>query len=437
MPAIFTRPYPTQAQTGYEPDGAGILYPYAADRHWNSVFRAELRLRQPVDLPALRRAVQVMEQKYPYFFTHLEAQGRRYVFAPGCLGDRILPDTALCAPFDLQNWCAPVRVLYTDYTLGVEFFHGITDGHGAALFLQALMQEYAHQALGTGSYDAPGPIALPTDPRLRNTEDAYATLAAAGGHAVSRRISTAYQFQKTHKSPLCVLCLDCPGPLLVQAAHRYGVTVSVYLAAVQLAAILDTQPVGNRTVRLSVPVDLRRYFPVQSCRNASSYFLVSVRPTEVTGFAGLVQLVARQFKEELTAKKLQNLVYTNVKTAQMPAFRLLPLALKKTAVKIGMTHFGENQFTSTLTNLGRLELSGQARTLIADGCFILGEEKTKPLNLAVTTYGDCTHLALSGTYDPAPLLESIANRLLADRVPGRITDPMERSLNGTAAPTAG
>ena len=437
MPAIFTKPYRAKAQPCYQPDGAGILYPYAADKNWNSVFRAEIRLRQRIDLPALRQAVQSMEQKYPYFFTHLAVRGQHYVFEPGCLGKRILPDTALCAPFDLQSWCAPVRVLYTDYTLGVEFFHGITDGHGATLFLQALMQEYAHQTLGTGSYDAPGPIALPVDPRLRVTEDAYAALAAAGGHKVSRRISTAYQLQRMQKTPLRALCLDCPAPLLVAAAHRYGVTVSVYLAAVQLAAILETQPVGNRVVRLSVPVDLRRYFPVQSCRNASSYFLVSVRPAEVTGFDRLVQLVARQFKEELTAKKLQDPVYTNVKTAQMPAFRLLPLGMKKAAVKIGMTHFGENQFTSTLTNLGRLTLSGTAGATVADGCFILGEEKTKPLNLAVTTYGDCTHLVVSGTYDPATLLEAMAARLLADRVPGRITDPTDPICTDPTVHSAG
>lgn len=437
MPAIFTKPYRNKEQSGYAPDGAGILYPYAADPEWNSVFRAEVRLRQAVDPNALRRAVQAMEQKYPYFFTHLAVQGRHYVFAPGCLGARIFPDTALCAPFDLQSWCAPVRILYTTYSLAVEFFHGITDGHGGALFVQALLQEYAHSALGTGSYDAPGPTVLPIDPRLRNTEDAYAILAKSGGHPVSRQISTAYQLPKTPKQPLRALCLDCPESLLVQTAHRYGVTVSVYLAAVQLAAILDTQPVRNRVVRLSVPVDLRRYFSVQSCRNASSYFLVAVRPAEITGFDRLVQTVKQQFQRELDKEKLRNTVYTNVKTAQMPAFRMLPLGLKKLAVQIGMAHFGENQFTATLTNLGRLELAGNARTLVADGCFILGEEKTKPFNLAVTTYGDCTHLVASGTCDPAPLLQAIAARLLADRVPGRITDVTKHHLYAPVMHPAG
>ena len=80
------------------------------------------------------------------------------------------------------------------------------------------------------------------------------------------------------------------------------------------------------------------------------------------------------------------------------AFDLLPLALKKLVLNIGYTAFGEDQFTSTLTNTGILDLGEELEGLVSDAYFILGKQKTKPINIAVSTFKNSAKLMVSTVY---------------------------------------
>lgn len=143
MPVLFTKPLRDKNEKYIEPDGAGIIYPYVANKYWNSVYRVEAKLKLRVDIAALESAVKEMKNKYPYFFSCVGIHGKKYVLKSGCLGGVLVENAEMCRPFDLKNRDTLLRVVYTLDTIGVEFFHGITDGHGAQLFLDELLKNIA------------------------------------------------------------------------------------------------------------------------------------------------------------------------------------------------------------------------------------------------------------------------------------------------------
>lgn len=418
MPVLFTKPLRDKNEKYIEPDGAGIIYPYVANKNWNSVYRVEAKLKLRVDIAALESAVKEMKNKYPYFFSCVGIHGKKYVLKSGCLGGVLVENAEMCRPFDLKNRDTLLRVVYTLDTIGVEFFHGITDGHGAQLFLDELLKEYCNIAYSGYSYDTPKTTMLPVNERLNKLDDIYNEAYTLGGKSVSRFLSKAYQFKSKENTELSTECISVFAEPLKAAAHKYGATVTEYLCAVQLVAIIKSENVKSKTVRISIPVDIRKYFATETSRNASLYFLVEVKPNNISDFQSLINTVKVQFNKNLTKGNMQNLAYSNVKCAKMKAYTFLPVILKKAVLNIGYTVFGENQFTSTLTNLGKAKMSPAVRGLVSEVYYILGKEKTKPLNMTVTTYEDETKIIISSTIDSTNFVRTISEILIADEVIG-------------------
>ncbi len=204
----------------------------------------------------------------------------------------------------------------------------------------------------------------------------------------------------------------------------------MYLCAVQIYSILKCKNVKNKAIRISIPVDIRKLFDFDTVRNASLYFLVEINPDKVTDFKSIVDSVKEQFNKNLTKEKMQDFAYSNVKCAKMKAYNLLPINLKKAVLNVGYTTFGENQFTSTLTNLGIFELDKSVKNIVSSVYYVLGEEKTKPLNLSVSTYENETKIVVSSTIESIDFIKTMCEILLCDDIVCDI-ESIEKPINIT------
>lgn len=79
MPVFFTKEIKDKNEKYTDLDGAGIIYPYVANKDWNSVYRVEARLKTTVEFTKLEEAVKIMRSKYPYFFSRISTHGKKYV----------------------------------------------------------------------------------------------------------------------------------------------------------------------------------------------------------------------------------------------------------------------------------------------------------------------------------------------------------------------
>lgn len=388
-------------------DSAGIIYPYVANRNWNSVYRIEAELKEPVDSAALRQAVNDLRNNYPYFFMTLDKTETKYILRDcSFVSDTVYNNFGVvCKPFDLESGKSLVRFIYGKNKIILEMFHSITDGHGAMELMKALLSRYKRASDGLKSVSCEA--FCENQSLLESRDDIFDELYSRGGKNISRILSSAYQIKRLKPTDLQYKTLELPCRQVVDSAHLYGVSVAVLICALQIKAIVMSQKNIRGSIRISVPVDLRKIFSFSSCRNSSLYFLVSVKPEETAVFSDLLENVKKQFQQNITAENMQNSAYTNVSSAKLKAFKMLPVPVKKAILKFGYTHLGENQFTATMTDIGVVKFNEDIGKIVDNVYFVLGKQKTKPINIAVTTYNDIVRLVVSYDTDCSDFLDAL------------------------------
>ncbi|MGN0549020.1 MAG: hypothetical protein ACI4IM_05430 [Acutalibacteraceae bacterium] len=367
-------------------DGAGIIYPYVSSEKWNSVYRIEVKIKESVNLERLSKAIAELYRKYPYFFMTIGETKKKYYLKECEVNINRLygEDNGPCKPFNLKLGEPLIRFLYSDQSIKLEMFHSLTDGRGAIELMKAFLKEYFTEGASEERNEL-----------LDNTEDIFDRIYKTGGKNVSRLLPDSFQIGREHPIAFSFKTIEMPSSSLIDAAHRYGVSVAVFLCALHIKAIADTRTSFRRKICISVPVELRKRFNFMSCRNSSLYFLVDVNQEETIDFKSLIETVRKKFKENINIENMRNIAYTNVKSAKMKAFELLPLSVKSTILKFGYKHMGENQFSSALTDIGVIKLDENLSKLVEDIYFVLGKQVTHPINIAASTYKEKAKMVVS------------------------------------------
>ena len=118
-------------------DNAAKIYPAARRKNWSSVFRHSVTLFEEVDKGVLKSALDITVKRFP----SIAARLRKGVFwyylqqvetAPEIREEYSYPLTYM-SKTEMRK-CA-FRVIVFHNRIAVEFFHSLTDGSGALIFL--------------------------------------------------------------------------------------------------------------------------------------------------------------------------------------------------------------------------------------------------------------------------------------------------------------
>lgn len=130
-------------------DNAAKIYPAARRKNWSNVFRQSVTLTEQVDVAVLQSALDVTVRRFP----SIAARLRKGVFwyylqqveqAPDIKEEYSYPLTFM-SKAEMRK-CA-FRVIAYENRIAVEFFHSLTDGNGALIFLKTLTAEYLEQKM--------------------------------------------------------------------------------------------------------------------------------------------------------------------------------------------------------------------------------------------------------------------------------------------------
>ena len=389
-------------------DNAAKIYPAAKTRNWTAVFRLSLTLKEDIDPGILDTALQNTLKRVPLFGYRL----RRGVFW-------YYLDWQLQRPVseeDVQNPCGRMqmdkdhrfmfRVRRHHGRIAVEIFHSLADGTGGLTFLMTLAAEYIRLKYGE-KIPANGYV-LDTahEPIPEEWEDSFLKYAREGVRGRKEEIAYALSGTPLEEGRLSVVTGVADVNRLKEAAHRHGATVNIFLASVLLKGLLTVQSrePGKRRKRLpvkvSMPLNLRKYYPSRTLRNFASYINASVNPTygeytladivnQVRGFAGM----------EATEQMGNARMSTNVAVENIRLLRAVPLFLKSPAMKLAYYLAGERYFTMTMSNLGRLPLPKEMEKYVCRADFVLGPGKNNKSTAGIITCLDKTYMNFSRTIE--------------------------------------
>ena len=382
-------------------DNAAKIYPAAKRRNWNNFFRISATLTEPIDTAVLAAALDVTARRFPSIAVRLRRGVFWYYLEEIPAPPPIQPEKSCPlahAPFHEVRRCA-FRVLVYKERVAVEFFHALTDGTGALVFVKSLLAEYLSQKYGISVPAEKGVLGRLEEPSPEELEDSFGRY--AGSVTASRRESTAYHLSGTPERDgyKNLITMMIPADRLKACAKDHGVSVTELLGAAMMQAILELQAEKEPSIRrrkpvkVLLPVNLRNLFPSKTLRNFASYITPEIDPRMGDcSFDELCALVHHKMGLENNRRTMRAKFAANVASERSPILRVMPLFIKNIAMKAVFDAVGECKSCLCLSNLGNVELPEVMAPYIRRMDFIIGVQARAPHDCGVVTWNGTAYI---------------------------------------------
>ena len=403
-------------------DKVAKIFPASRKRNWNSVFRLSATLESAVDKKALSEALDVTVRRFPSIAVRIKTGMFWYYLeeipkAPDIIEEKPYPLARM--PFDDIRKCA-FRVIVYKNRIAIEFFHAVTDGNGALVFLKTLLAEYLYQKEGNKVECGDGILDRLENPSSEELEDSF--FKYAGPKKASRqnidcfKITGARELDGFKTNTTFILDAD----RVLSEARKRGVTVTAYLTAALTLATLRVQSQRlapteiPKPIKILVPVNLRKIFPSRTLRNFMLYARPGIDPAlgEYT-FDEICEIIYNQMRLEITPKNMAAMIATNVGSEKPIINRITPLFLKNIIMKFAFMAVGERKSSFSFSNLGVVKLPETLSERIGRMDFVIGVQATAPYNTAAVTYGKSLYLNVIRNISE-PVLERELYRVLRE-----------------------
>lgn len=375
-------------------DNAAKIYPAIRRAKIDATFRVSVTLSEEVDPAVLKKALERTLVRIPVFGMRLKQGVFWYYLEKNTKPILVEPDVANpCKPIHRsENNDYLFRVRYYHKRIALELFHVLADGTGAITFLKTLAAEYLRlQGIAIPSTHG---ILDPNDPHVREErEDAF--LRYARKIRASRKEATAYHVKGTRVNAYTLNLITgiVPVDALLKKSREYKVSITEFLTAHYLLAFQKLQMAErhykNRPIKVSVPINLRSYYPTVTLRNFSQYINTTLETAygEFTFEEAVIQ-VHHFLRMRMNEKFVNAQICANVADEQNMIMRMAPLVFKNIALNFAYALYGESRFSGTLSNLGAIKLPEEMDRYVERFDFILAPGRVNPGICGAVSYGN-------------------------------------------------
>ena len=344
---------------------------------------------------------------------------------------------------DIRNFCMPMpfkagnryllRVYYHDCRISLEAHHSLGDGTGCmhvlntitAVYLRLLDHEISDGYYVKDIHEAPHPEEL---------EDAYMRYANA-------KVSPKRPGEKTYrvrgtKEPFYtfnVINGIMSVRQVMEAARRYKVTVTEYLNAALLYALLQKQEKDSfgrlRPVKIAMPVNLRRFFPSKTLRNFITMIYPGIDPRlGEYSFEEIVSQVHGYMQYYISEKFLRGDITTNASVQRHPLIRIVPLFLKDFVVKQFYARVQDKNSSAGLTNMGAMKVPKGMEAYIERFDIYMGQPFSSRTNCAIISFEDVLTINFASSIIEADVERYFFRKLVEDGIHVKIESNREMTL---------
>lgn len=385
-------------------DNAAKIYPAARTKGWMPMFRVSLTFKADIDEKLMQQALDDTLTRLPHFAYRLK-RGLFWYYLEKQQDRPMVTEDARnpMLPFNLTGDNSFMfRLRVHKKRVALEVFHALTDGFGATVFLTTLSARYLylkeHRVIPPGGFI----LSLSDKPDSLEWEDSFPRSARELTRA--RKEDSAWQLPGTRveRGYLRVITGQMPTDKLLLLSREKKTTVNTLLAAVLLFSLIKAREGSkrrkNKPVKLSLPVNLRKYYASRTLRNFSFYVNVPVYPgMNLDSIDKLLPYITNYMGLETMEGQLNARFSANVKAERNFFLRLAPLFLKTLVLKLMYRATGERYVTSTMTNLGRVDLPPEMESQVAQMNLLLGPAQRTPLGVAVISACGKTNINFTRT----------------------------------------
>lgn len=373
-------------------DNTALLFPVISTEGMTSVYRESVSLTEDINGELLQQALEKLLPQFLIFRMRLRMGFFWYYFeendrpVPKVREEEFYPGAYINKS---RNNHYMFRVTYYKKRINLEVFHALTDGYGGLVFLKELAYQYlrlAHPEEYAGEKDriSSGIFMDMEDSYLKNYKKG-----ASHDTAYGNKKALVIKGERRPKGELNVMHGYFKVDELKAAAKKYGLTINQYLVGNYVYAIYrEYLKAGTSKVPISccVPVDLRSRYESHTMKNFFVIIASKFLPTEESySREEVLKIASDSLKEQMDPQNLDNILSYNVSNEQNRFLRPIPIFIKNIAIK-HVYMLSADTATSTMTNVGNVEVKEQYKKYIEHFYGMLSMSRGQNIKAAIASY---------------------------------------------------
>lgn len=339
----------------YKLDNVGTFYASLSNIKIPNVFRYSALMNDNIEENILQTALIKTLEIFPNFNVNLK-KGIYWYYLQESAKNPIVTEENLPICFKLYNNDDDFlyRVSYFKNKINFEISHILSDGRGSMDFFKYLISQYTLL-----KYDITDIDINTSNSELERSEDSFSKYYNKKSKIEINK-SKIYRYKQAkfaNQTQFMELHLNVKD--VINIAHKYNTTMTIFLVSLLIFSFKSSLKVEDlsKTIRIDIPVDLRKFFKSTSSRNFFGLFSVDYTFKTVDDqLEEIIESIKKQFKENLTAEKLSNRMNKMVSFEKNPFLKPVPIFIKNFLLKI-IDSFTSKLSSSCFSNVGIINLN--------------------------------------------------------------------------------
>ena len=424
----------------YELDAFAKTYSSIISEGRTTCFRLSALFAENIDLEILQNVVISLEKKYPFYNSELK-KGIFWNYLQQKKAHFMIEEekTYPCTDIQKDN---PLRIIYFNNKLSIEIAHFLTDGKGAALFFQDLIEEYLEKRYFLENFekDKKNNLIYKTEKKKeieiekinkiinfgkkinKNEKDFEnkkseknffeKTRELLGNDSVlknsqkneyvdlyekyMRKVSKETTIKSAFHLPMKILekgqyhitTGEIDVESLKEESKKYGTTIGKYLLSVYFKILLDRYSQAKNPIVIGVPVDLRKIFEETTYRN----FFINITPSVDASLGAyslseIITYLDNYFALKITKKEFYKSIYKAMNPMQNIIIKSVPYLIKRMFFPFIFDYYGERGYTTGFSNLGIFKVNKKYEKYLKGLRFLPPPSKRCKIKIGVVS--DC------------------------------------------------
>jgi len=424
----------------YELDAFAKTYSSIISEGRTTCFRLSALFAENIDLEILQNVVISLEKKYPFYNSELK-KGIFWNYLQQKKAHFMIEEekTYPCTDIQKDN---PLRIIYFNNKLSIEIAHFLTDGKGAALFFQDLIEEYLEKRYFLENFekDKKNNLIYKTEKKKeieiekinkiinfgkkinKNEKDFEnkkseknffeKTRELLGNDSVlknsqkneyvdlyekyMRKVSKETTIKSAFHLPMKILekgqyhitTGEIDVESLKEESKKYGTTIGKYLLSVYFKILLDRYSQAKNPIVIGVPVDLRKIFEETTYRN----FFINITPSVDASLGAyslseIITYLDNYFALKITKKEFYKSIYKAMNPMQNIIIKSVPYLIKRMFFPFIFDYYGERGYTTGFSNLGIFKVNKKYEKYLKGLRFLPPPSKRCKIKMGVVS--DC------------------------------------------------